>query len=140
MKSTKKYYCIVLIGLLSLTMGIGCSHVPTPWGDNNSEPPTHYSFNDVLIPAELSVEESDSFVFETSGFKAGTIFLSGYVDISSLETFFTDNMPKDGWQLKSVFRFPKTVLLFEKQEKACIIEIYEKLLMTKVEIWVAPTI
>jgi hypothetical protein len=137
----KRYSYFLLLSLVIWIVGAGCQHVPTPWGDNKStDPTTRYVFNDILIPSELSVDESDSFVFETAGFKAGTLFLSGYVDIKSVESFFTENMPKDGWHLKSVFRFPKTVLLFEKPEKACIIELYEKTLSTGVEIWVAPAI
>ena len=136
----KRIYSLAICLLIWITAA-GCQHVPTPWEDTSSKAPTtHYSFNDILIPSELTVDESDSFVFETAGFNAGTLFLSGYVDVKSLETFFTENMPKDGWQLKSVFRFPKTVLLFEKPEKACIIEIYEKMVLTRVELWVAPTI
>jgi len=127
---------VLLIGL------VGCADMP--WQKNAS--PGHQTgqtvarhFEDIPIPAELKFNDHESFVFEASGFKAGTLYYSGYVDTDSLVTFFNDMMPLNGWRLKSTFRGPKIVLLFEKPPKACIIVIYEKTINTYVEIWVAPS-
>lgn len=127
---------VTLVLVLGLT---GCSKIPFLKSEE-PQPPTHVHFNDVLIPAELKIDREKSFVFETQGFKAGTLYFSGYVELDSISDFFRNNMPKDGWRLKSVFRHPKTMLLFEKDRKSCIITIYEKLIMTHVEVYVAPMV
>ncbi|MBF0531365.1 MAG: hypothetical protein HQK55_19265 [Deltaproteobacteria bacterium] len=129
---------VVSLGLfLFLT---GCSKIPYLKDEDPPQPPTHSHFNDILVPSEMKIDRESTFVFETQGFKAGTLHLTGYVDVESITDFFRNNMPKDGWSLKSVFRHPKTMLLFEKERKTCIISVYEKTIMTHAEIYVAPTV
>ncbi|MBW1709596.1 MAG: hypothetical protein JRG97_03295 [Deltaproteobacteria bacterium] len=98
----------------------------------------YYHFEDIRIPAELKLDERRSFIHDMAGFKAGTLYFTGYVNSDSLVAFFKDSMLNDGWELKSTFRYPKTLHLFEKSKKICIIIIKEELLTTKVEIWVSP--
>ena len=134
----------LLLAAVLLTGGLGCSYFESSTKDTQSQPkaPTtaRHSFDDILVPTDLDFDASNSFVFESTELKAGTLYFSGYVDPDSLKNFFVESMPKDGWQLKSIFRFPKTVLLFEKSNKVSIIEIYEKTVLTHVEIWVAPVL
>ena len=136
-----KYITVPVLVLLLVTFSMGCSQMTpgTEPGDPGSAPMRH-SFDDVQVPGELKLDSGQSFVFETVDFKAGTLYFKGYVDVESLKSFFERNMPQDGWRLKSVFRFPKAVLLFEKVNKVCIIEIYETAVNTHLEIWVAPSI
>ena len=49
-------------------------------------------------------------------------------------------MAKDGWMLKSSFRYRRVILSFEKGERSCLVNVAEYPLKTKVEIWVAPQI
>jgi len=98
----------------------------------------YYNFEDIKVPSELKLNERRSFIHDMAGFKAGTLYFSGYVSSDSLVDFFKDTMVKDGWKLKSIFRYPKVLELFEKPKKICIIIIKEELLTTKVEIWVSP--
>ena len=98
-----------------------------------------YHFEDIKVPADLSLDDSRSFIYDSGGLKAGVLYFSGYVDVDSLVSFFTDSMLKDNWRLKSTFRYPKMVLLFEKANKVCLIIIYERTVNTRVEIWVAPS-
>ena len=126
----------LLVVALMLVGGFACSNIPFLQGEE--EPPTHVHFEDILVPSELTLNRSRSFVFETQGFKAGTLYFRGYVEPDSVADFFKNAMPKDGWTLKSIFRHPKTVLLFEKPRKSCIITIYEETVFTYVEVWVAP--
>lgn len=100
----------------------------------------YYDFEDIQVPTDLKLDPRQSFVYDTEGFKAGTLYFSGYVEVDSLVAFFSDAMVRDGWRLRSTFRYPKMLLLFEKKEKVCLIMIYEKLINTYVEIWVAPTV
>jgi hypothetical protein len=66
--------------------------------------------------------------------------LEGRVDSTSLIAFFESNMAKDNWQAVSSFKSPRSILMFRKESRWCVINITEKTLGTYVEIWVAPTI
>ena len=100
--------------------------------------PSYYDFTDILIPAELSLERKKSFVYSTASFTAGVLVFEGRVERESLVNFFTANMANDGWVLRSSFRYRRTILLFEKDERSCLVNVSESPLKTHVEIWVAP--
>ena len=139
-KSSFFVFLIVLLGVILLNTA--CEHIPFMSKEEAAmeSGASRHSFDDILVPAGLEVDEKASFIFETGDFKAGTLVLSGYIEVNSLKEYFTQSMPQDGWRLKSIFRFPKAVLLFEKERKVCIIEIYESKVFTTVEIWVAPSV
>jgi len=100
----------------------------------------YYDFGDVLLPSELKIDKKDSFVFHTPGLTAGVLSLKGRVEINSLISFFENKMPVDGWQAISSFKAPRTMMLYKKQTRWCVISITEGQLNTLVEIWVAPTV
>jgi hypothetical protein len=102
--------------------------------------PVYYDFDDVLVPAEIKVNDEKSFVYQAPDFKAGILSLSGRVEADSLITFFENNMAKDNWRLVSAFKSPRTILFFNKPNRTCIVNITEKKFRVEVEIWVAPTI
>ena len=95
-------------------------------------------FDDILIPAELSLVKKSSVVYKTPAFTAGVLVYEGYVKRESLVDFFTTYMAKDGWILKSSFRFRRVILNFEKDQRSCLVFVAEYPLKTRVEIWVAP--
>jgi hypothetical protein len=100
--------------------------------------PIYYDFADILIPAELSLDKKNSFVYSTPSFSTGVLVFDGYVQGESLVNFFTTNMPRDGWILKSSFRYRRVILNFEKDQRSCLLSVAEYPLKTRVEIWVAP--
>jgi hypothetical protein len=100
--------------------------------------PIYYDFADILIPAELSLDKKNSFVYSTRFFSAGVLVFEGYVQGESLVNFFITNMPRDGWILKSSFRYRRVILNFEKDERSCLVSVAEYPLKTRVEVWVAP--
>jgi len=104
------------------------------------ELPIYYDFGDVLVPKELKIDKDSSFVYKAPGFSAGVLALNGRVEVGSLYTFFEDNMAKDNWKLISAFKSPRTVMLFQKQNRWCVINITDGDFSTEVEIWVAPSI
>ena len=65
--------------------------------------------------------------------------LSGRVESSSLIAFFENNMAKDAWKKVSSFKSPRTILMFQKENRWCVINITDGDFSTYVEIWVAPT-
>lgn len=140
---------VVLLAILFL-VGSGCAawqksqDTPEETDDKKSEvkgpAPIYYDFVDVLIPAELSLVKKNSFVYSTPSFSAGVLAFEGYVQGESLVHFFTTNMAKDGWTLKSSFRYRKVILSFEKEQRSCLVSVAEYPLKTRVEIWVAPQV
>ena len=101
--------------------------------------PLYYDFGDVLVPSELELDKNGSFVFRTPGFSAGVLSLKGRVEINSLIGFFDTNMSRDNWQLVSSFKSQRTIMLFHKDNRWCVINITEKGFYTYTEIWVSPT-
>ena len=145
----KKILAFIGIGAVLFLMISGCaaekskkkgpaSKVTKP--EEKGPSPMYYDFGDVLIPNELKINKKTSFVYKTSGFSAGVLTLSGKVEVSSLIAFFENNMKKDNWRVVSSFKSPRTVLLFHKENRWCMINISDKVFKTNVEIWVAPTI
>ena len=104
----------------------------------NKTGPLYYDFEDVLIPRELKVDQKSSFIYNTAGFSAGVLVLKGRVELGSLISFFEKNMAKDNWRLISSFKSSRTIMLFEKQNRWCVINITEGI-STRTEIWIAPT-
>ncbi len=125
----------------------GCSTLPSERSSSGSHEasrqknktgPLYYDFDDVLIPRELKVDRKSSFIYNTAGFSAGVLVLKGRVELGSLISFFEKNMTKDNWRLVSSFKSSRTIMLFQKQNRWCVININESL-STRTEIWVAPT-
>ncbi len=145
-----KMRLLVLMLSILLLVGAGCAAMKKSQdtseetGEKKSEvkgpAPVYYDFVDVLIPAELSLVKKSSFVYSTPSFSAGVLVFEGYVQGDSLVNFFTTNMPKDGWTLKSSFRYRRVILSFEKDERSCLVTVAEFPLKTRVEIWVAPQV
>ena len=101
--------------------------------------PLYYDFGDVLVPSELKIDKDASFVFRTPGYSAGVMALKGRVESNSLINFFDNNMAKDNWKLVSYFKSRRTIMLFNKENRWCVINITEGDFTTNTEIWVSPT-
>lgn len=101
--------------------------------------PLYLDFDDVLIPGELKVDKKSTFIYETSGLAAGLLALSGRVEFNSLVAFFENNMAKDNWRMVSSFKSTRTILLFQKENRYCVVYITDKDYKVYVELWVAPT-
>ena len=145
--ASKSRVLVLMLSVL-LLVGAGCAaweksrDTSEETGEKKSEveapAPVYYDFVDILIPAELSLVKKSSFVYSTPSFSAGVLVFEGYVQGESLVNFFTTNMPKDGWTLKSSFRYRRVILSFEKEQRSCLVSVAEFPLKTRVEIWVAP--
>jgi uncharacterized protein YceK len=144
----KRLYPAILIFMITVVFTVGgCSSVSKK--DNKATAPAsktsaavsarYYDFGDVLVPKELKVDKKSSFVYETSGFSAGVLVLKGRVETSSLISFFERNMVNDNWKSISSFKSERTMLLFQKNHRWCVMNITDEAFNTYVEIWVAPT-
>ncbi|MBW2469545.1 MAG: hypothetical protein JRE62_09610 [Deltaproteobacteria bacterium] len=138
---------ILVVGLMvvMLMAVAGCASnkkdktVTAPSVEGSGVPALYYDFGDVLVPRELKVDKKSSFIYQTEGFSAGVLVLKGRIDSSSLISFFDRNMAKDNWQMISSFKSDRTMLLFQKAHRWCVMNINDETFNTYVEIWVAPT-
>jgi len=135
--------CIGIGVAIFLTIS-GCSSITSLKKDASKKGkgtiPSYYDFGDVLIPKELKVKKKLSFIYRTPGFTTGVLTLTGRVEINSLIAFFENNMGKDNWREISSFKSPRTIILFRKEHRFCVINIIDDEPNTRVDIWVSPTI
>ncbi|MFC1811348.1 hypothetical protein ACFL03_01505 [Thermodesulfobacteriota bacterium] len=132
---------LFITGCAGLQSKKGTSTSQTETQKDEEPSPLYYDFGDVLIPTELKVDKKSSFVFKTPGLSAGVLSLKGRVETSSLIAFFENNMTKDNWKQVSSFKSPRSMLLYQKENRWCVISITDTDLVssTRVEVWVAPT-
>ena len=144
----KRTHLVVLTLIIAMLISVGgCSSLSkkdktatAPSAKSTSAVPAlYYDFGDVLVPKELKVDKKSSFIYQTEGFSAGVLVLKGRIDGSSLISFFEKNMVKDNWQMISSFKSNRTMLLFQKTHRWCVMNINDETFNTYVEIWVAPT-
>ena len=132
----------ILVALMLLC--VACSSTPkTTDGSEAREKdeknsPLYYDFDDVLVPRDLKLNTKSSFVYHTSGLTGGVLVFTSKVDRNSLIQFFENNMAKDNWQVVSSFKSPRTLLVFQKENRWCVINITDNRWDTLVEIWAAP--
>ncbi len=105
----------------------------------NKNAPVYHDFEDVLIPAKLKVDREASFVIQSPGFSAGVLNLKGRVKVNSLIAFFETNMAKDNWNVIASLKSHRSVMMYKKENRWCVIYISKKEFTTFVEIWISPT-
>jgi hypothetical protein len=144
-KQIRHYAPGLMVWLLALMfLPVACSTTPkTTDGSparekNDKKVPLYYDFGDVLVPRELKLETDSSFVYHTSGFTAGVLVFNSRADLTSLVAFFENNMSKDNWQAIGIFKSPRTLLLYRKENRWCVINVTDGQFSSQVEIWVAP--
>ena len=145
----RKHLVWGLAVVVSMMFAAGCSGLKrrdtsTVEGAGDSSAVTsrdiYLDFDDVLIPEEMPRDKERTFVFRIGALSAGVLALKGRVEPETLITFFESNMSRDNWKAVSSFRSPRSLLIYEKQERWCIITItgddFDH--KTRVEIWVSP--
>jgi hypothetical protein len=95
---------------------------------------SYYDFEDILMPSELKLDKKNSLVFTAGRSKVGILLFSGRVEPASLAAFFQNNMQKEGWTLLSSFKYRQYLLIFQKEERTCVITITEKTFCTTAEV------
>jgi hypothetical protein len=110
---------------------------PETVGIKSSVHNQYYDFPDVLIPGELKIKPKRSSIYRTPGFAAGLLVFEGRIDGTSLAAFFENNMAKDNWRSKAALKFNPMILIFEKDNRVCVIRI-DEYFFTNVEVWMAP--
>ncbi len=153
--------CLSIV--ISCFMLMSCSHFPSIQSSNetayqtgaqvneinedqekatkeNEDQNSYYDFDDILIPKEMELQSNESIIFETPSLKAGALMFEGDVEAVSLFDFFIHHMTEDNWSLRSYFKYGRYLLVFEKQEKDCVIRIQDERFKTLLYVWVTPRI
>lgn len=134
--------------LMLLLSTVSCAQMQTGGASDNEpgavpattaeESDFYYDFDDILVPKEMELQTKDSFILETPSMKSGVMVFEGKVEVVSLTNFFINNMMKDNWQMRSAFKSNRTILVFEKMNRYCIMNITDDKFTTLLEIWVSP--
>ena len=131
-------FFVLVNGCAVLKSGKKNSKSLTKGEKGRSSYPLYCDFGDVLVPSELKVDKELTFIFETSGFITGVNAYKGRVKLDSLIKFFKNSMAKDNWRILGSFKSsPLSIMLFQKENRSCMIKIIEKF-NTHVEIWLVP--
>jgi hypothetical protein len=140
---------LMTVGALMLFLG-GCAWFNTstssgtgstaqPPATTAAATPSFYDFQDIPIPSELSLVTKESTVFQGGAVKGGMLTFKGRVEPSSVVNFFMVALARENWKHRGDIRYRKSVLLFEKPDRFCIISIRESSYYTYVELYVVPT-
>jgi hypothetical protein len=147
--------CIVMLTGCSSMGGQGSAPPPNPVGQQpqatgstdskaaavspSAPRPLFYDFPDIPVPQELELQAKESYVVQSGAIRTGILTLRGRVELSSLINFFQMAMPREHWKPKGYFRYQRSVMIFEKPDKVCVIRLYEGTIYSYVEIFVTPT-
>lgn len=141
---SRRLWAVFALGLIVLSSG--CSALQEGGASlfsTSEEPPAtpryYAGFGDVLIPGELEQNLRKTYVMQSSGMSAGIVAFKGRVDRPALIAFFQENMSRDNWQLLGSLTATRSILLFQKQNRWCVINITEGDFSTDVEIGIVPT-
>ncbi|MDD4951285.1 MAG: hypothetical protein PHV85_01930 [Desulfovibrionaceae bacterium] len=123
---------VVLMTLLASCAGKGTGAAKdTPQGGDQAvqatydAPNFYYEFDDILIPKEMARVDDESYTMDTKKFRVSLEVFEGRVVVTDVINFFTNNMPKDNWQTVAALKGEKSVLIFEKFNKSCMVQIVD---------------
>jgi len=87
----------------------------------------------------MTLQTAASHVYQSGQNKVGLQVFRGRVELASLIKFFQLGLPHHGWTPKGECHHYQSLLIFEKADKTCIIELYSDLFSAYAKIWVIPT-
>ncbi len=136
----------IIMALAVLALLAGCEGTlqrnkqssPAPVTKQQEPMGSYHEFEDVLIPKEMELDTKRSFVFETPQYKTGILVYEGRVEAVSLSNFVEKNMIQDNWRMRSKIKYNRTIMVFEKPDRDCIINIEDETFKTALEVIVAP--
>jgi hypothetical protein len=99
----------------------------------------YYDFDDIAVPAGFKLVKDDSFVYQSGSLRNGLLVFEGRVEPISAANFIVAAMTRDGWRMKSSFKYGRSLMLFEKPNKVALVSVKDGMTSTRLEVWVAPT-
>ena len=98
-------------------------------------------FADIPIPRDMKeVPKQTAIVHNPDGTKAGSQVFEGGVELQSLMNAMLYNMLQQDWNPRSVFRGPRSAMVFEKENNVALITAFEGAFSTQMALWVAKRI
>jgi len=98
-----------------------------------------YRFEDLPVPATMSLVRTESYIFEAGTLRAAIMVYQGKDDPSELVKYYRDNMPQHEWKLVSVFEHQEANLTFRKPGWRCSIGIARRAMQpTRLVILIGP--
>jgi hypothetical protein len=98
-----------------------------------------FDFKGISIPPNLGLEKDRSFIFTVGNVRAGVLAFKGRLEFLSLCNYFRESMAQNKWEFLASSSFPQTALFFAKDDRTCIIRVWETNIYTHVEVWVTPS-
>jgi len=92
-------------------------------------------FNDILIPDGLRLDRKNSMHTRSQTFNGGILNYEGRLDVNSLLDFFENSMSKNGWQLAGTVKSDKSLLIFVKANKTCMITVADSKFNLNTEVY-----
>jgi len=143
-KKWKRFFCAGMI-LLLVVGAYGCGDLFTFRTIREREPEktqpiaTSYRFEDIPLPAGMSLNRKESFVYETGTTRTGLLVYEGKGEMEKLANFFKQQMPNYQWRLVSNFELHNVMLTFIKEGWSSVIYIQPQADETRrIEIRVGP--
>jgi len=103
-------------------------------------PPVIAEFGDIPIPRELTRQDDQSFIYEAPGTVIGVMVYTGHrVDPNSINGFFREQMPAQGWRFINAYKDENIDLYYLKDNRSCQISVKSGMIETKVIIKVGPS-
>lgn len=93
--------------------------------DEASQPYHPKDFKDILVPNIMEFDRDKSMYVKSQDFNGGILHFSGRAETNSLINFFENSMPRKGWTLSGSVKTKKTLLIFTKPDKTCMISIVD---------------
>ncbi len=139
-------HVIFAVVVFSLLMGTyGCGELVSIRTVREREPErqpsvaTTYRFDDIPLPAGMTLNRKESFVYETRTTRTGLLVYEGKGEMERLANFFKQQMPNYEWRLVSNFELHNVMLTFIKEGWSSVIYILPQENETKrIEIRVGP--
>ena len=78
-------------------------------------------FEDLPVPSGFVLNRKESFIFQNSQTRMGTLKYEGRADVASVIEFYKRTMEYNGWRLINSVEFGAVILNFKKGDEGCII-------------------
>lgn len=93
-------------------------------------------FRELLIPNGLVFDREASMFVKTNSFKGGILTFRGRLEVDSLNDFFETSMQKEGWKFAGSVKSEKSLLIFTKPGKSCMITIQENTFSINTDVYI----
>lgn len=118
--------CALVLTLLALSACTSTSYSSSPMPPGADVPPpmttSLRNYEDIEIPADLTVEESRS--IRTASFRGGLHRTKTSLDVDSLRNFMIRSFESAGWTVAGEADYDQVMLAFVKPNKTCMVMIY----------------